>query len=1482
MAGTDHGEVLTRFEEIFGSVVEHEVIKLILQSCNWDTASASDTLLGMIDKSVLPPHVLSALTADSIVRGLDGRHPTPHAVQNVASSHGLPSYEESQAKHQPGYQSNNTLKMTQYEDDEILLVGNEATMYTTSTISDSTSDTSVITIPPSNSALRDGVPSTPPKPGVDERLGANSPMCNSTTRDAESVTSSPSLSPFKPNKNVTSAVSLESNASGWVLAPEFVPNAFNRKASDMDPKHSVWRQGMNSRLISGKPASPTKQVKSKHSKKEEIINKVLYGAKLMVLMRGLPGSGKTTLAKELKGPSGIVLSTDDYFCDKHGKYIYEPSKIGDAHQWNKHRAIQRLKQSRTPIIIDNTNLQAWEMKPYVQLALQYGYDIDILDVDTSWKLSSKELARRNTHGVPAKKIEEMKGRYERDVNLEDVIADLQGLELNQQSPNKNVTTKINKNNLKGKCSPLRKKTVPESNEIDKFDSSTKEDVAYGSDDDVIIEGYEEEIIPIPTFTDNNKMQVAQVDESIGVSECKTETSSGDLEKLSEESRNKIPSQVNTSIEDLDSPINLTLAVLKDEERKDREKLNNTDDSENGPDFTNTCELESETDVNDETKIQISMDETCEDTDFTDNKEEWNRSTPSPPDEDFAAKFDEMVTNFTSALQRQLQNKDSLSVSETRDCTETSDTINEDLAMYDLCSTMEDKTGQPLSALITKLDNNEDVSDITSMYSVIELSKEGKDCNLFDNNDLQTSNLPTNLVTVKGEHTNNPSSISEENSNQSNDKQKHVTVKTTPNESKEKDEKDKNELDLGCEENTATDSHTLDELNKPAPLETTCIQPDNDVLTSWECVDINSDLSSANWDSKSDTTESDKNIHIPKACRTRPNRTAGDPSKWLKETDTPRESISDAVTFWVAVDGCAPQWDTDDSPQTCTSASKHHTDEEPQSHTGAISKLRKHKRRHNSPSPSANSDSRVEGDVVQSSDCKTVTVCEGNKTNFDNAETQTLSIDFEALELDHNLYELKVLFGQPHYVPVTTVNSSFNDKGPLTKGELKLDKGTMTDNQHDNSVVSSFQNLVAFFPCIAQEDLRDVFEKCKYDSDWAMNVLLDSGYEMSDPSDITAKDLTDVDIETDSVSETTNTDDGKNDTSSDTYDIPSDSFSDERTRKIKQSQLPEDLARKIEIEKSFEFSESVDDRVLRLTGKKYNDLNMTKIKENQTRKQREKKNTSPSKTQAKIEAKENVEEEGEGAQYVTLVMDPLFASQLNMLFGPVGDCEISGDLTLEDRSVVLPLKICDMIHKYWTRTVDGKFKHEAEILDSLVYQDEILARKLQDEENAAFNLSEKRDDAASDGLPEDQPVCFQEIMDLEQALQESLANKVPEDTSISSQLNLRRLYKEYPHVDPVALKEEYTRSGCKYPITVQRINQRYGKEQGTPKTVIAPEALSRYEQQMIEKAQQTSLEEQEMEMETSSNQHNEIVPDDPQVKYETIYSLVMVITIQRKN
>ncbi|KFQ59433.1 NEDD4-binding protein 2-like 2 isoform X2 [Pelecanus crispus] len=161
----------------------------------------------------------------------------------------------------------------------------------------------------------------------------------------------------------------------------------------------------------------------------------VFSQKLLLILRGLPGSGKSTLSRILLGQShdGIVFSTDDYFRQQDG-YTYNAAQLGDAHDWNQKRAKQAMEQGKSPVIIDNTNTQAWEMKPYVEVALEKGYRVEFHEPDTWWKFDPEELEKRNKHGVTREKIAQMLERYEYQISIPIVMNSVVPPHKNTQRP----------------------------------------------------------------------------------------------------------------------------------------------------------------------------------------------------------------------------------------------------------------------------------------------------------------------------------------------------------------------------------------------------------------------------------------------------------------------------------------------------------------------------------------------------------------------------------------------------------------------------------------------------------------------------------------------------------------------------------------------------------------------------------------------------------------------------------------------------------------------------------------------------------------------------------------------------------------------------------------------------------------------------------------------------------------------------------------
>ncbi|KAI8893949.1 hypothetical protein BC833DRAFT_606728 [Globomyces pollinis-pini] len=147
----------------------------------------------------------------------------------------------------------------------------------------------------------------------------------------------------------------------------------------------------------------------------------------LILLRGASGSGKSSLTKTIlseNGGVGVVLSSDNFFVNQDGVYQFDGKQLGQAHEWNLLNAQLAMNKSITPIIIDNTHVQRWEAKPYVQYAIDKGYTVEVREPTTSWWIArdSVELARRNTHNVSKEVIERMLERWEDDFTVESILS----------------------------------------------------------------------------------------------------------------------------------------------------------------------------------------------------------------------------------------------------------------------------------------------------------------------------------------------------------------------------------------------------------------------------------------------------------------------------------------------------------------------------------------------------------------------------------------------------------------------------------------------------------------------------------------------------------------------------------------------------------------------------------------------------------------------------------------------------------------------------------------------------------------------------------------------------------------------------------------------------------------------------------------------------------------------------------------------------
>jgi predicted kinase len=125
----------------------------------------------------------------------------------------------------------------------------------------------------------------------------------------------------------------------------------------------------------------------------------------LILLRGLPGAGKSTLAKLLAEKKWPIFSVDDYFTDeKTGSYHFNFKENHLAYKLCNDNTEVEMKKSTSKIFIDNTFTLEWEMEPYFELARKYNYEIYVVTVENRHGGS-------NIHNIDTEKLSKMAEKY---------------------------------------------------------------------------------------------------------------------------------------------------------------------------------------------------------------------------------------------------------------------------------------------------------------------------------------------------------------------------------------------------------------------------------------------------------------------------------------------------------------------------------------------------------------------------------------------------------------------------------------------------------------------------------------------------------------------------------------------------------------------------------------------------------------------------------------------------------------------------------------------------------------------------------------------------------------------------------------------------------------------------------------------------------------------------------------------------------------
>jgi predicted kinase len=125
----------------------------------------------------------------------------------------------------------------------------------------------------------------------------------------------------------------------------------------------------------------------------------------LILLRGLPGAGKSTIAEILSENKWPVFSIDNYFTDPQtGKYSFEYEKNHLAYKKCSDSTENEMIRKTEKIFVDNTFTLEWEMDIYFALSAKHGYRVYVLTVENRHK-------GKNVHNISDEQVKKMAEKY---------------------------------------------------------------------------------------------------------------------------------------------------------------------------------------------------------------------------------------------------------------------------------------------------------------------------------------------------------------------------------------------------------------------------------------------------------------------------------------------------------------------------------------------------------------------------------------------------------------------------------------------------------------------------------------------------------------------------------------------------------------------------------------------------------------------------------------------------------------------------------------------------------------------------------------------------------------------------------------------------------------------------------------------------------------------------------------------------------------
>lgn len=123
----------------------------------------------------------------------------------------------------------------------------------------------------------------------------------------------------------------------------------------------------------------------------------------LIMIRGIPGSGKSTMARGMieRGEADSHYEPDMFY-SRTGTYVWYAEEVFEAHAWCMQN-IRRDLIAGKRVVMAHTFIKCWEIQKYAQIAKELGLKYEVIEANGCYQ---------NLHQCPEHVLNHMRESWE--------------------------------------------------------------------------------------------------------------------------------------------------------------------------------------------------------------------------------------------------------------------------------------------------------------------------------------------------------------------------------------------------------------------------------------------------------------------------------------------------------------------------------------------------------------------------------------------------------------------------------------------------------------------------------------------------------------------------------------------------------------------------------------------------------------------------------------------------------------------------------------------------------------------------------------------------------------------------------------------------------------------------------------------------------------------------------------------------------------